>query len=263
MTEKSQNVEDKKSPMPDSKGDFLVAPQSYDKEFADTFAELPLRWRQYLTTREEVLNKGFDDMAGRVDTNKWLADAYGAIIDDLRQQGITNPKEWLKSLVELDCKLKKDPQGTLATVAQSYGMDLSKPTASGDKDATSKAMQQVLTEQMVAKQIYDFVNGKNEQGELKHPFYGDVVRDMHDLLSKGTAQSLDDAYDMAVWLNQATRSKLLSQKIQAALKDKSLEAKKAENIAFDFHGKSQPETKKLTLREDLEQRFAALGYVDE
>lgn len=263
MTENSTISKEEKSPMSNDNGDFLIAPKGYDKEFADTFTELPLRWRQYLIAREAAVDKGFGDITGRMDANRWLKEAYDAIADDLRHEGITNPKDWLKSLVELDRKLKNDPRGTIALVAQSYGVDLPALEAQKAEETKAKTLNQVLTEQMVGKEIYDFVNGKDEQGELKHPFYADVVRDMHGLLSSGNAQSLAQAYDMAIWLNQDVRSKLLSQKIQAALKDKATEAEKSQEVAFAPHGKSQPETKKLSLREDLEQRFAALGYTDD
>ncbi len=263
MTENSVISQTSKSPMSDDKGDFLIAPKSYDKEFADTFAELPLRWRQYLLAREEALDKGFGNLSDRMDADRWLREAYDDISEDLLKEGITNPKDWLKSLVELDRKFKKDPRGTVASVAQSYGIDIPALAAQKAEDTKAKTMQQILTEQMVGQQIYDFIVGKDEQGELKHPFYADVMRDMHGLICNGSAKSLDEAYEMAVWLNQDVRSKLLSQKVQAALKDKSLEAEKSQEVAFAPHGKSQAETKKLTLREDLEQRFAALGYVDD
>jgi len=258
MTKDNIEKEDK-SPMPDDKGDFLIPPSGYDEEIAQTFADLPYQWRRYLNAREEEIDKGFCDLRSRIAMYKWLENTYEAMASELRKDGIASQEDWLHKLINVEKQLRIAPQAAIKMLAESYGVIPPVTTS----DAYGKNFDNIWSAQIVEKQIQDFADSKDEAGQLKHPFYQDVVKDIYQLLKTGTATNLEDAYDMAVWLNKTTRSKMIAHNVDTGLQNKSKEAQKAKNVAFTVSGKAEPDYKKMSLREELEHRFASLGLIDE
>ena len=120
-------------------------------------------------------------------------------------------------------------------------------------------LSEIISKQLVNKQLEDFVNELDDAGALKHPFFSDVVKDMHDLISHGVAKDLNSAYETAVWLNSTTREKLIDKRTKAALALKSKDAQKSKEATFAPKGKAPVNKKDLSLREELEMRFAELG----
>jgi hypothetical protein len=122
--------------------------------------------------------------------------------------------------------------------------------------------------QSAAAQEYEaFVNAQDEHGNLKYPFFNDVRQTMAQLMAAGTAATLEDAYDKAVFLLPDTRQKLLeSQEIARRRKeeaDRIAEAERAKRAGASVTASSAPlhvppaETGTLTLRQELERAFAA------
>ncbi len=67
----------------------------------------------------------------------------------------------------------------------------------------------------VQREIQSFAEAVDEAGQPKHPLFNEVRGDMQHLINSGRANSLADAYDMAVYANPVTRQKLLeSQALQ-------------------------------------------------
>ena len=254
------NLDEKSSsPMSDDNGDFLVPPSGYAKEMAASFAELPLAWRRYLSAREEEINKGFGDLRSRIAMYKWLENTYEAMASELRHDGIVSQEEWLHKLINVEKQLRAAPQEAIKMLAASYGVS----SAQIAPTFTSKPMSDIWSAKIVEKQIQDFADSKDDSGQLKHPFYQDVIADIYHLLANGSASSLEDAYEMAIWLNKNTRAKLIALNVDSGLQDKSKEAQKAKTASFTVSGKAEPDYKKMSLREELEHRFAAMGLVDE
>ena len=254
VTSQEQNIEE----VLDT-DEFLEAPKSYEKELAKTFCELPLNWRKYLYTREEELDKGFSDLRERALVYKWLDEVYTSRSDELQKDGIKNSDDWLKKMVEIDAMLSQNPADTIKMLAVSYGISDSKETPnSGVKNQETK-LSEIISKQLVDKQLSDFVAELDDEGALKHPFFKEVVKDMHELISKGVAKDLSEAYETAVWLNSATRNKLIEKRTKDALELKSKDALKSKEAAFAPKGKAPLNKKDLTLREELEMRFAELG----
>lgn len=231
------------------------APKGYSKEFAESFGSLPEKWQQYLLTREEEIDKGFDALRSRSDLDKYLNDTYKRRSSELQGYGIKSQKEWLENLTKMDEMLSSRPSDAMQMLAKVYKINSEPaPTALPAR----QTLEQVMQGHIIEKQINDFITAVNDNGEKKHPFYYDVVPEMWKLLSSGLAQNIDDAYEQAVWFNHTTRDKLLAKRTQASLELKSKDAKKAKDAAFSPKGKTVVDTKDLTLREELEMRFAAL-----
>lgn len=253
--------ETNKSPLSEDNGDFLVPPSGYDKSIAETFASLPYEWRRYLNTREAEIDKGFSELQKRITSYKWLEDAYKTIAEDLSKEGIASQDDWLRRMIEVEKQLRSSPQDALKMLAQCYGKTI--PEFQNNISHTVANQNNIWSSKIVEKQLQDFADGKDEKGNLQHPFYQDVAVDIYNLLEKGTAKTLEEAYDMAIWLNKATRARLIAQNIESSLQNKNQEAQKSKAAAFAASGKAEPDYKNMSLREELEHRFAALGFVDE
>jgi len=237
---------------------YLEAPQGFDKELAETFKDLPLNWRRYLHVREQELDKGFSNLRDRTGDYKWIDDIYRSRSTELQKNGVLSSQDWLKNIIKIDEMLEKDPQGTISMLADSYNIKINQHQSPMVSTHRSRGISDIMEEQLVAKQLSDFIGEVNDKGTLKHPYYKDVIQDMHDLLSRGIVNNLSDAYETAVWSNRLTRDKLIAERTKETLELKSKDAQKSKDASFAPKGKAVPETKDLTLREELEMRFAEL-----
>lgn len=243
---------------------YLKAPSNYQKEFAETFATLPPKWREYLHIREQEVDKGFQELRNRAGDYKWLDDAYASRSDELKSYGINSSKEWMNNLAKIDALFSRSPSDAIKLLADAYHVKLG-PTvnqAVPNRNFSRQSLSSVLAGQVVQKQVEDFAKESDASGNLKHPYFKEVVKDIYDLLQKGVANNLDDAYETAIWFNGATRDKLIAERSQKALELKRQDAKKSKEAAFAPKGKADIDTKDMSLREELEMRFAALGNDD-
>ncbi len=254
ITPQEQNIE-----TIEETDDFLEAPKSYEKELAKTFCDLPFNWRKYLYTREEELDKGFSDLRERALMYKWLDEVYTSRSDELQKDGIKSSDDWLKKMVEVDAMLSQNPADTIKMLAVSYGISDSKQTPNLEANNQETNLSEIISKQLVEKQLSDFVAELDDEGTLKHPFFREVVKDMYELISKGVAADLSKAYEIAVWLNSDTRNRLIEKRTKDALELKSKDAQKSKEAAFAPKGKAPEIKKDLSLREELEMRFAELG----
>ncbi len=243
----------------DNTEQFLEAPESFRDEITKTFSDLPLEWRRFLCAREAEIAKGFGDLHSKTGTYKWLEDIYSSRVEELQKHGVKSADDWLKNMVKIDAMLSQTPEDTIKFLADSYGVKLSQNISSPQYQANKQSLSQQIGNQMINLELSSFINEQDEQGNLKHPFYGEVVRDMYDLLNKGVVSNIKDAYDTAIWFNDSVRNKLIAQRTQESLALKSKNAQKSKEAGFSPKGKAQASKKDLSLREELEMRFAEFG----
>lgn len=243
---------------------YLEAPSNYQKEFAETFATLPPKWREYLHIREQEVDKGFQELRNRAGDYKWLDDAYASRADELKSYGINSSKEWMNNLAQIDALFSRSPRDAIKLLANAYNVKLGSAgtQAVPSRNFLEQNLSSVLAGQVVQKQVDDFAQACDATGNPKHPYFKEVVKDIYDLLQKGVVNNLDDAYETAIWFNGATRDKLIAERSQKALELKRQDAKKSKEAAFAPKGKADIDTKDMSLREELEMRFAALGNDD-
>lgn len=241
----------------DTSDEYSDAPKSYEQEIAKTFCELPLAWRRYLHAREDEVDKSFSDLRERAVMHKWIDEIYASRSDELQKDGIKCSDDWLKKMVEIDNLLSKNPADTIKMLAVSYGVKDGQNLS--DKAKKQSDLSNIISKQLVDKQLSDFVGEIDELGSLKHPYFKDVIKDMYELISKGVAKDLPEAYETAVWLNSSTRNKLIEKRTKEALEIKSKDAQKSKEASFSPKGKAPEDKKDLSLREELEMRFAELG----
>lgn len=252
--------------------EYLDAPKSYKKEYAEQFKTLSPEWRKYLTEREKEVERGFSDFGNRLNSYKWLDNVLSPRQERLAKAGFSRPQEWIESLAKIDDAFAQDPQGTIRILADAYGVGLE---TNNNTEQNNPLLQKISRleqnftslNNLIASQrqaeanqtISDFVDAKDENGNPKHPHFDDVKMVMGQLLNSRLAKNIEDAYDKAVWLVPQVQEKMISARQNAALKDKVAEAAKAKEAGFDPKGKAAATKPELSTRDLLEQQFDAQG----
>ena len=250
--------------------EWMDAPKSYTKEYQEAFKTLSPEWRKYLTEREKQVEKGFSDLGNKANAYNWVNDAYNSRQERLSQSGITKAQDYFNLLAQIDDALFKDPKGTIQSLAESYGVNFGENNSALDTlQGKIRNIEQLITNQQAylqaqqterAKQAFnEFVNAKDESGNLKHPYLDEVKQDMISLIQGGVSKTLEDAYNKAIYMNEAVREKLIAAKSQADLSSKVAEAGKAKAAGFAPSSKAEPEKREKTLREMLEDEFNKVG----
>lgn len=102
--------------------DYLTAPRSYKKEYAETFKTLPPAMRKYLHERESETEKGFSRINNELNNRRWIDDAFASRSSRLEKLGINKAQDWVETMARIDDALAADPNQTLHELAQIYGV---------------------------------------------------------------------------------------------------------------------------------------------
>jgi hypothetical protein len=239
----------------------INAPNSYTKEAKDWFNTLPHENQKYLAEREKQFEQGLSRARNQY---AWVDKAYNDRKDNLLKQGFNNAQEYYNTLVSIADALEKDPQSTIAQLQSIYGIgnDNALQRQLLDLQQTVANQQSYLRQQENnrIKSEYDvFVNAKDENGNLKHGYFEDVKSDMLALLQAGMAKNFEDAYNQAIWRNEAVRNKIIEEQTKVGLQKATAIAQKAKTAAFEPTSKGDATPKKRTLREELEHNMAIYG----
>ncbi len=109
---------------PESDADFLTAPRSYKKEYAETFKSLPPEMRRYLHERESEIEKGFSRMSNELNSRRWIDEVFAPRSERLGKLGISKAKDWVETMARIDDALETDPSAALQSLAAAYGVSL-------------------------------------------------------------------------------------------------------------------------------------------
>jgi len=224
--------------------------------------------------REGDFHKGVQEFK----THSERARAYDNVItpyrDYLQTLGVDAPTA-INALLNADKTLRTGDPATkaayFARLAQEYGIDIGQVQQPAPVDPTTQHLMQQMNslrqqQEMWQNQIQQQERAKAE-AEISEFAAGkphlDAVRgDMADLLSTGKAKTLNEAYDMAVWMRPDIRQTLIEQQ-RAEAQRKALEqaqAARAKTAAVSVKG-SSPSSGGATapsgsLRDQLAAAFA-------
>ena len=228
-------------------------PASWSAAAKAKFAALEPDIQKEVLKREDDFHKGIEQYKAKAtlaDTLYREIQPYEAV---LRSEGVT-PEVAVRSLMNAAYTLRAGtPQQKaqlIQDVAQTYGIDLS-GLVSGEVpeiDPSTQALQNRLASlegaiansfaqrqqhdvQTLTQQIEQFRN------DPKNLYFDDVRQDMGVLIQNGRAQTLPDAYEMAIWAQPDIRALLLAQQQQAsdqgrleAAKRSALEAQRSQSV---------------------------------
>jgi hypothetical protein len=106
--------------------------------------------------------------------------------------------------------------------------------------------------------IQEFKTAKDKNGNLKYPHFEDVRSDMGDLIRMKKAESLEDAYEQAIFLNRDLREKHIMEYTKSS---KRLEEDQRRDVAskkasFNVKSRSSSESVEIRKKESLRQTLA-------
>jgi hypothetical protein len=212
-------------------------PASWKKDYHEIWAKADPKMQEYAWQREEQMRAGVEPLLSKAQFADAMQEAIQPYMTTIQGLGLT-PDRAVSALMEADHKLRtSDPQTKLQyfmQLAQSYGINLGAgniaPTpvpgqmpgaAPGAVDPMVYQLQnelnQVRGEVMGWKQQQEMMENQtllNEinQFSMKAEYFEDVRPTMIQLLQSGVAETLEDAYNKAIRLNddvfeQATKAK--------------------------------------------------------
>lgn len=262
QSEVSTAEEENTNPTPAEPEEVIDAPLAYKQEFKDSFNTLPINWRKYLSQREKEVELGLSKANSKYN---WLDNIYNERKDNLLQQGYKDTKDYIESLVAVGDALSQDPAATISRLQSIFGVgEQNNDVMQRQINQLNQALkqQQSIIEtrenERIMNEINAFRDAKDSDGNTLHPYFEDVKLDMANYGRAGV-QTLEEAYEKAIWGNPEIREKLLQAQKKVELDKKVKQATQIKNEAFEPSSKSEPASKPLSLREELERNYDNLG----
>lgn len=127
---------------------------------------------------------------------------------------------------------------------------------------TREQQEQLRHRQEAEEWFQRFASETTPDGKLKHEFIDDVRQDVIDLVAQGKAETLEQAYEMAVWARADTRATLIARQQQREREEasrKAQEAKRTAGVALTTRGTQAPVKKPAgKMYEDLSDLYDKL-----
>lgn len=240
----------------DAAGVLNEAPEHWSQDDKDTFAALPDEARPLYLAKVKSLESGFNrkfeelaDERRGLDTYRGFHDLFSPFEEDLASAGIT-AEQYTRQLVATALQMRQNPEATLASLAQSHGVDLTelvgKLTGADDPDddfadpdirvlkdqnqmlreelhglATrfdhSQLSQQQSRHQQMLREWDSFASAADENGHPLYPGAEDLTALVGEELLRNPAafgetphHAFARAYDTVKWLSPELRQSMLA-----------------------------------------------------
>lgn len=264
-SEKSETIEEKPVRNPWA---------SWKKEAQSALSQLPQETQRYIQEREEQFHKGIEQYKQDAYQGRTLGKALAPHMEYLNQVGVA-PETAISTLIAAEKVLRtSDPQtkaNMFMKLAHDYGVDVNSLT-NVPFDPYKYQLEQQLAQQQAALQQLQQSRQIAEEAQLgqtieqfaqQHEYFDEVRETMADLLDKGLASDLNDAYSKAVRLNddvfnRTTQNSGANNQVQRA--NNAAKAAKAAAVSVKGSpvGGMKPSEAKST-EEAVRQAMAALG----
>ena len=255
-------------------------PASWKKDYHDVWMTADPKMREYAWQREEQMRKGVEPLLSKAQFADAMNQALEPYLPTIQGLGL-KPEQAVAALAQADYTLRTAPPDQryqyLVNLAAQYGINLNATGQAGQQPQTTvdplvwqlqNELNNVRGEVMGWKQQQEMVENQTLLSEInsfaeKAEYFEEARPKMISLLQTGEAQTLEDAYDQAIWSNKELRQKMLeSQQASQAAKvvaEKNRTAKAARAAAVSVRG-STPGTntapKAHSRRALLEEAFA-------
>ncbi|MBT9158920.1 MAG: hypothetical protein DDT26_00169 [Dehalococcoidia bacterium] len=203
--------------------------------------------------READFHKGVSEFKSHSERAKAYDAAIAPYQQHLQKLGVDAPTA-INALMKADVTLRTADPITkaqyFAQLAKEYGIDLAQVQNPQPVDPQTQFLMQQLHELRQSQQMWQNQVQQQEQMRVQQelqsfqtaerPHFDAVRNDMADLLETGKAKSLQEAYDMAVWMRPDVRQSLIDQQLADAQR-KALEqaqAQRAKTAAVGVKGSS-------------------------
>ena len=251
-----------------------TAPKSWPKEMHTHWEKTPPEVQQYWQTREKQMLDGLEQYKQAATFGKSFHDVVSPYHEDFVRHGV-EPQRAVQFLLEANRRLTtgspESRQQAYAELGRNLGI-AAQPALAGDQAAPApvdprlQSIEQKLAqieEVQLAKQREAFTAAqaaiKQEvdafAADPNHAFFEDVAEDIAKFIKAG--DSLQEAYQRAIWANPVTREKQMQARLQT-------EAEKAkERARLDALPKKQAKSVNVRGRDTARASTEPVGSLDE
>jgi hypothetical protein len=200
------------------------APASWKADAKAHWADLHPDLKQYLTGREREIERGFSRFDEDRNLGKSMRDALAPYADNIQKAGV-HPHQAVAHLLGFEHTLRsgspEQKQNAIHLLARDYGIDLD-AVMQHRPNLADPAITQLQSQIQQLREAEQHRQQQHEQQQLaqahaevdgfraKNPHFDAVRAHMHELISKGAADTLQEAYDIAVWADPALRQALIA-----------------------------------------------------
>lgn len=252
-----------------------AAPKSWPKEMHEHWAKTPAAVQQYWQTREKQMLDGLEQYKQAATFGKTFQDVVSPYQQDFVRHGV-EPQRAVQFLLEANRRLTTGTQESRQQAYQELGRNLglaNQPAPPVDPsqpppivDPRIQTIEQKLAqieEAQLAKQqeALNEARAKSQQevdafaSDPKNAFFDEVADDIVRFIKAG--DSLQEAYQRAIWANPVTREKQL----QARLQTEAEQAK--ERARLDALPKKQAKSVNVRSRETGRSQTDPVGSLDD
>ena len=224
--------------------------------------------------RESDFLKGIEEFKGHAHRARAFEQAIAPYAQNIQQTGLDAPKA-IERLLHADHTLRHSDPVTKAQylhqIAREYGVDLNQAQQQPALDPQTQFLMNQLQELRNNQQVWQNHLQQQEQTQANHQLaqfatadkeHFDAVRnDMADLLESGKAHTLQDAYDMAIWMRPDIRQTLIERQTTEARRQQEEQARnqRAKAASVSVRGSSPTSSGSQStggsLRDILESHF--------
>ena len=247
---------------------------SWKREAQSVLSSLPPDTQRLIQEREEQFHKGIEQYKSDAQYGRTLNRALSPHMEYLNQIGVS-PDVAIDKLIQAEKMLRtSDPQTRVQAfmkLAHDYGVDTNSLTNAPFDPYKYQLEQQLASQQAMLQQITQSrqiaeeaqLGQTIEQFAQGHEYFDEVRETMADLLDKGLATDLNDAYSKAVRLNddvfsRTTQNSVNTNPVQRA----NNAAKAAKAAAVSVKGSptgGMKATEAKSTEEAVRNAMAALG----
>lgn len=222
-------------------------PASWKKDYHEPWNTVDDRIKEYVWQREEQMRRGVEPLLTKAQFADKMEQVLSPYRDTIRGLGIEEPQA-VEAMLKADHTLRfGTPEQKLQMfhqLAQQYGVNLANQAVSNSQnpamDPTIYALQNEVVK--VKGQLQSWQQQQEEAQnavlldeirafEQKAEHFEAVRPEMIALLQSGAAQTLEEAYDKAVWGNPELREAMLEARQAQALASVSVEKNRAAKAA--------------------------------
>jgi hypothetical protein len=243
------------------------APSSWKREIAAKWQELPVEVKKEINRRESDYHKGIEQYKQYAGIGRDIERVIAPHMETIQKLGV-HPMEAVGALLNADRQLRtgtpEQKAQLLGQLAQEYGID---PKQVQPPPPIDPAVMQLRQQnQQLQRFQQSVIEQQNSQAmseierfskDPANAHFESVKDDMALLLQSGKADSLQDAYDKAVWMRPDIRKSLVEQqRTEAEQKARAARAKSA-NVGIKGSSAKTGSTLKsdASLRDTLRAAF--------
>ena len=224
----------------------IPAPKTWRPEAASKWDALPPEVQAEVAKREQDIFNGLKQYKEFANVGQKALDAVREVLPLLQKQG-QNPYAFMKDMCDvhrlLSAGTPQQKARAFSALALHYGVQT---TADGQTNPLPDQMelmrQQIaqLTNQQAAAYNYQVQGVRNYYNKQvadmaadkeNNPYFDEAVPIMTDLIKKGLANNLKEAYNKAIWLDPAIRAKMQANTSQAVAEQSQAKVAAASKMA--------------------------------